>query len=49
MYWYGRRCVFNGEGRPVTRQTLKDGKEISMEELFDMLASAYEEKEATKK
>jgi hypothetical protein len=44
----GRRCVFNGS-RSVTRRTSKDGKDISMEELLDMLADAYEEKEASKK
>jgi hypothetical protein len=45
MYQCTRRCVFNGS-RSVTRRTSKDGKDISMEELLDMLADAYEEKEA---
>lgn len=36
-------------GKIRAKRTLKDGKEMSMEELLDMLADAYEEKEASKK
>jgi hypothetical protein len=32
-------------GKIRARRTLKDGKEMSMEELLEMLADAYEEKE----
>jgi len=35
-------------GKIRARRTLKDGKEMSMEELLEMLADAYEEKEASK-
>jgi hypothetical protein len=33
----------------AARLTLKDGKTRSMEELLELLADAYEEKEASKK
>lgn len=35
-------------GKIRARRTLKDGKEMSMEELLEMLADAYEEKESEK-
>jgi hypothetical protein len=35
-------------GRIRARRTLKDGKELSMEQLLELLADAYEEKEASK-
>jgi hypothetical protein len=35
--------------RIAARLTLKDGKTRSMEELLELLADAYEEKETTKK
>jgi hypothetical protein len=34
-------------GKIRARRTLKDGKEMSMEELLSMLADVYEEKEAS--
>lgn len=36
-------------GKIRARRTLKDGKELSMEELLNFLADAYEQEEASKK
>jgi hypothetical protein len=49
MYWRRGRCVSHGRGKPVTTRTLKDDKEMLMNELFNMLADVYEKKEESQK